>query len=533
MDVYSDDQRLVATRELGLGDILIAVRGGHGFRVLEDTVLLEIKQGPYPGGGREGALLIPVNEPLLTEADYASVMGALRSGWISGAGPHIEAFEARWAAYCGRKHGIALANGTVALQVAVALLDLQPGDEVIMPTFTIISCALPVVLAGADPGAGRLRPADLDDGRRPGRSAHHARTRAIMPVHIYGHPVDMDPLLDLAAALRPARSSRTPPKPTAREYRGRRAGSFGTSSCFSFYANKLLTTGEGGMLLVDDDELAERARRLRNLGFQPGRRFLHAELGFNFRLTNLQAALGRDPGRAHGRDRRAQAPHGPGVYRATVRDGRPRAAGAAAVGQERVLDVRPGACARTLASTPPNSAADWPSAASRRGRFSSGMHEQPVLRERGLFAGESYPVAERIARQGLYLPSGLGLEEAQIDQVCQAVREALAMTAGACFGRDYAAAYDDLYQDKDYLAECDLIERVFKTYGQGPVRRVLDLGLRHGRPRGGAGRSAATRWSASIARPTCSSARARAAARRASSWARSAASIWAKRSTRR
>src|SRR5215813_7988476 len=126
-------------------------------------------------------------------------MEALRSGWISGAGPHIEAFETRWAAYCGRRHGIAVANGTVALQVAIDLLDLQPGDEVIMPTFTIISCAMPVVLAGAvpvlvdcDPRTWTMDPVEVEQRVTP-------RTRAIMPVHIYGHPVDMDPLLDLAA----------------------------------------------------------------------------------------------------------------------------------------------------------------------------------------------------------------------------------------------------------------------------------------------------------------------------------------------
>jgi perosamine synthetase len=368
--------------------------------------------------------LIPVNEPLLTEADFDSVMRALRSGWISGAGPHVEAFETRWATYCGRKHGIALANGSVALQVAIALLNLQPGDEVIMPTFTIISCALPVVLAGAipvlvdsDPGTWTM---DVDQVE----ARITARTRAIMPVHIYGHPVDMDPLLDLAqrhglSVVEDAAEAH------GAEYRGQRAGRFGQSSCFSFYANKLLTTGEGGMLLVDDDQLAERARSLRNLGFQPGRRFLHHELGFNFRLTNLQAALGvtqiermdeivnrkRRMGQAYtqrlsempGLELQVQQPWARSVYwmfglvlhedtgmNAEELARRLRAAG---------VETRP---------------------------FFLGMHEQPVLRERGLFAGEAYPVAERIARQGLYLPSGLGLDEAQIEQVCQAVKEALA-----------------------------------------------------------------------------------------------------------
>src|SRR6202047_2006524 len=204
--------------------------------------------------------MIPVNEPRLTEGDYASVMDALRSGWISGAGPQIDAFEARWAAYCSRKHGIALANGTVALQVAVALLDLQAGDEVIMPSFTIISCALPVVLAGAVPVLVDSDPHTWTMDVDQVEARMTPRTRAIMPVHIYGHPVDMDPLLHLAERYHLSVFEDAAEAHGA-DYRGRRIGSFGTSSCFSFYANKLLTTGEGGMLMVDDDQLAERARR--------------------------------------------------------------------------------------------------------------------------------------------------------------------------------------------------------------------------------------------------------------------------------
>src|SRR5207253_4701821 len=250
------------------------------------------------------------------------------------------------------------------------------------------------------------------------------RTRAIMPVHIYGHPVDMDSLLDLAnehslAIVEDAAEAH------GAEYRGRRAGSFGTLSCFSFYANKLLTTGEGGMLLCDDDALAERARRLRNLGFQPGRRFLHAELGFNFRLTNMQAALGlaqvdrmdeivarkRRMGQAYserlsevaGLELQVQQPWARSVYWMF----------GLVLGEETGLDAEQFAQrlkARGVETRP----------------FFLGMHEQPVFRDRGLFEGESYPVAERLARQGLYLPSGLALEVGQIDRVCTAVREALA-----------------------------------------------------------------------------------------------------------
>jgi perosamine synthetase len=351
-------------------------------------------------------------------------MDAMRSGWISGAGASIDAFEARWATFCGRKQGIALANGTVALQVAVALLDLQPGDEVIMPTFTIISCALPVVLAGAVPVLVDCDPRTWTMDVNQVEARITPRTRALMPVHIYGHPVDMDPLLELAARY-DLQVVEDAAEAHGAEYRGRRIGSFGTSSCFSFYANKLLTTGEGGMLMVDDDHLAERARRMRNLGFQPGRRFLHAELGFNFRLTNIQAALGlaqvdrmdeivarkRRMGQAYterlsevaGLELQVQQPWARSVYWMF----------GIVLSEQTGLDAEQFAArlkTRGVETRP----------------FFLGMHEQPVLREQGLFAGESYPVAERIARQGLYLPSGLGLVDAQIDQVCQAVREALA-----------------------------------------------------------------------------------------------------------
>jgi perosamine synthetase len=368
--------------------------------------------------------MIPVNEPLLTEEDVASVMDALRSGWISGAGPHIEAFESRWAAYCGRKHGIAVANGTVALQLAVSLLDLQPGDEVIMPTFTIISCALPVVLAGAVPVLVDSEPETWTMDVRQVEARITPRTRALMVVHIYGHPVDMDPLIELAnryglAIVEDAAEAH------GAEYRGRRAGGFGTSSCFSFYANKLVTTGEGGMLLVDDDALAARARRLRNLGFQPSRRFLHAEIGFNFRLTNLQAALGlaqidrmddivarkRRMGQAYserlsevaGLELQVQQSWARGVYWMY----------GLVLREETGIDAEE--FARRLESRGVETRP-----------FFLGMHEQPVLRERGLFMDERYPVAERIARRGLYLPSSLGIEEAHIDRICQAVRESLA-----------------------------------------------------------------------------------------------------------
>jgi perosamine synthetase len=244
--------------------------------------------------------MIPVNEPLLDNRELEYVSECVRTGWISSAGKFIEEFETKWAAYCGRRYGIAVSNGTVALQVAAACLGLQPGDEVIMPTFTIISCALAVVYNGAVPVLVDCDPRTWCMDVEQVEAKISERTRAIMPVHIYGHPVDMDPILNLAeqhglAIIEDAAevhgaeylAGRDTTKPT-----WRRCGSFGTLSCFSFYANKLITTGEGGMVLTDDLTLAERARSLRNLCFRGNRRFHHTELGFNFRLTNLQAAIG-------------------------------------------------------------------------------------------------------------------------------------------------------------------------------------------------------------------------------------------------
>jgi perosamine synthetase len=312
----------------------------------------------------------------------------------------------------------------VALQVAISLLDLQPGDEVILPTFTIVSCIWPIVQAGAVPVLVDSDPRTWTMDVAQVEAKVSARTRAIMPVHIYGHPVQMQPLLEVAdrhglAIIEDAAEAH------GAEYRGRRCGSFGMISCFSFYANKLVTTGEGGMLVLDDDELAARARRLRNLGFlEHGRRFLHQELGFNFRLSNLQAALAVSQiERMHeivARKRRMGA-----AYRQRLADleaielqvEEPWARAVywmfgLVLREARGLDAE--TFARCLAER-----------GVQTRPFFLGMHEQPVLRARGLFVGESYPVAERIARQGLYLPSGLALQDDQLEQVALAVREVL------------------------------------------------------------------------------------------------------------
>lgn len=376
--------------------------------------------------------MIPVNVPLLGDQELENVIECIETAWISSAGRFVEEFEDKWATYCGMEHGIAVSNGTTALQIAFECLDLKPGDEVIMPTFTIISCALAVIEAGGVPVLVDSDPETWCMNVSQVEERITDRTRCIMPVHIYGHPVDMDPLLTLAEKYDLVIVEDAAEVHGAEYFSGRdgenpgwrRCGGLGHISTFSFYANKLITTGEGGMVLTSDDCYADKLRSLRNLCFRPERRFYHTELGYNYRLTNLQAALG--VAQIDRIDRIIAKKRWIGeTYTEHLSD-----VSALQLPVEKrwakqvywmygvVLDESTGIDAEILANR-----------LEERGvqtrPFFLGMHEQPVFLERGLFLGESYPVAERIACQGLYLPSGLALTEEQLEEVCRAVREVL------------------------------------------------------------------------------------------------------------
>jgi len=367
--------------------------------------------------------VIPVSQPLLDEREAAYLQEAIANGWIASEGRFIEAFERAWSEYCGVPHGVAVCNGTVALELAMQALSLPPGSEVILPSFTIISCVAAVLRAGCRPVLVDCEPDTwcLDIGELERKLTPN--TRAVMPVHMYGHMADMRPLMELAtrhelAVIEDAAEAH------GAEYGGRRAGSIGAMGCFSFYANKIVTTGEGGMIVTADAELAERLRDLRNLAFRRDRRFLHTELGHNFRMTNLQAAIGL-----------AQ------VERIDDHIARKRKMGARYT--ERLAGIRglrlPVQRANVknvywmygvvLEDDIDMDAQGFAECLRREGvdtrPFFLGMHEQPVLHEMGLFVGESYPVTERLARRGLYLPSGLNLGEPEIDTVCAAVRKCL------------------------------------------------------------------------------------------------------------
>ena len=234
---------------------------------------------------------LPISKPFIGAREKELVLDALDSGWVSSIGKYIDEFEANFARYCGTEYALAVSNGTTGLHLALAALGLQPGDEVIVPDLTFVATANAVAYTGATPVLADIDPDTLCIDPASVKSRISERTRAIIPVHLYGHPADMDALLEIGRAhgvdiIEDAAEAH------GAEYRGRRVGGLGKCGVFSFYGNKIITTGEGGMLTTNDRAFYLHAKRLRDHAMSPQRRYFHEERGFNYRITNLQAALG-------------------------------------------------------------------------------------------------------------------------------------------------------------------------------------------------------------------------------------------------
>lgn len=367
---------------------------------------------------------IPVNTPLLDGNEKKYLNECIDTGWISSEGPFVKRFETGIAAYVGRRHGVAVCNGSVALDLAVEALGLQKGDEVIMPAFTIISCAAALVRKGVKPVLVDADPATWNMDVTQIENKITSNTKAIMVVHLYGLPVDMDVVNDIAerhhlAVIEDGAEAH------GLEYKGKKCGGFGTISTLSFYPNKHITTGEGGMVLTDDDALKERCELFRNLCHSKQRRFYHEELGYNFRMSNIQAAVGV-----------AQ------LERIEEHLKRKRALGAAY--QERLngLQGLQLPLSRTeyaenlywvfgmvLEKDVPLDAIGAMKLLADRGvgcrPFFYPMHLQPVFRKLGLFVDEQYPVAENLGERGFYVPSGLGVTGEQVEYIAEQVRQIL------------------------------------------------------------------------------------------------------------
>lgn len=367
---------------------------------------------------------VPVNSVSLHGNEQRYLEECIRTGWISSEGPFVARFEAAIAELSQRRFAIAVSSGTAALDIAISALGIAAGDEVIMPAFTIISPAMQVVRVGAvpvlidsDPLTFNLDVAAIEAKITP-------RTKAIVAVHLYGLPVDMDPLLALAAKYK-LKVIEDAAEMHGQTYKGRPCGSFGDISIFSFYANKHISCGEGGMVMTNDPVLAASCRKLRNLCFDPELpRFVHRALGWNYRLTNLQAAVGL--AQAEQLTATLEKKRAMGVYY------RERLAFLEDAGYQLPLAANDHAesCYWVFTLVAPNEREKERLVSilheKRIGTrpFFWCLHEQPVFQEMGLFAGETYPVAERLGRCGFYVPSGVGLTRDEQNRVIACLRDA-------------------------------------------------------------------------------------------------------------
>jgi len=363
---------------------------------------------------------IPVNEPLLNGNEKKYLCECIDTGWISSEGPFVKEFENKMSATVNRKYGIAVSNGTAALEVAVQALGIQEGDEVIMPTFTIISCAIAVTKLGAIPV---LVDSDLHTWNMNVEEIEAKitdRTKAIMIVHLYGLPAEVDNILALASKYG-LKVIEDAAEMHGQTYKGQYCGSFGDISTFSFYPNKHVTTGEGGMIVTDDETLAERCRMLRNLCFRKDVRYVHDEISDNYRFTNLQAAIGLaqlerleefiERKREMGRYYTERLCNVEGIMLPIEKmDYADNIYWVYGLVLDEEIQVDNKTVQRLLAEEGIGTRT-----------FFWCMHEQPVYRNAGLFVGETYPNAEYLARKGFYIPSGLALTREQMDKVVQKV----------------------------------------------------------------------------------------------------------------
>lgn len=359
--------------------------------------------------------MIPVSDPIIAKNAKKYLLTCLTSGWVSSRGPFIERFERVFARFIGTKYAVATSSGTSALHLSLAALRIGPGDEVIVPTLTMIATALPIMYQGATPVLVDSEPGTGNIDVQKIKAKITRRTRAIIPVHLHGHPANMTAIMDLAkkhhlAVVEDAAEAH------GAEFKGRKVGSFGDAGVFSFYGNKIITTGEGGMVTTNNKALADRMRSLRNLARTPGKHFLHQEVAFAYRLSNLQAALGLaqteeadrfvDRKRAIAKKYNELLSGVSGIILPVERHGYKSVYWQYGI-------VFSGELMRNTVEK----------LLAKRGietrEFFVPLHRQPAFTKRGLFSKERYPVSEMLSARGLCLPSGLTLTDNEITYVCK------------------------------------------------------------------------------------------------------------------
>jgi len=366
--------------------------------------------------------MIPVCEPTLAGNELKYVSQCINSNWISSKGEFVEKFEKKFSSFCNVKYGVSCCNGTAALHLALEALGIKKGDEVIIPSFTMIASCNAVIYTGAKPVLVDSEPETWNIDVKKIEEKITEKTKAIIPVHIYGHPVDMAPLKEIAEkhnlfVVEDAAEAH------GAEYKGKKTGSLGDIAAFSFYANKIITTGEGGMIVSNNEELAEKARLLKDHAFQKPR-FLHRNIGFNYRMTNIQAAIGcaqMEKAKDFVEKRIANAK----LYNSFLRDVEgivlpPKKDWAKNVYWMYGVLIKKefGLTAENLREALFKEGVD-----SRA--FFVPMHLQPVFKqkdERFPDTNGKYPVSEMLSKEGFYLPSSSSLSKDKIREITEKIK---------------------------------------------------------------------------------------------------------------
>lgn len=374
---------------------------------------------------------LPVNEPLLNGNEKKYLIECIDSGWISSEGPFVEKFEKGFSGFIGARYGVAVSSGTAAIETALYALGVSPGDEIILPSFTIISCAIACIRLGAKPVLVDIIPETWTMDVTRIESKITENTKVIMPVHMYGHPVEMDEIFrlkekyDIKILEDAAQAHGAEYFSRYKENKWLKCGAMGDIAATSFYANKILTTGEGGMVLTSNEEFMHKAKSYRNLCFRPEKRFFHTDIGYNFRITNLQAAVGlaqleqiyeflkikRKIGtyyrsridKIQGIRFQIEKPWARSVYWMYSIELLPKAGINAEILQFRLKGKKIGTRS-----------------------FFMGLHAQPALHKLGFqFDLKEFPNTDHAYTYGCYLPSGLTLTNEKVDIICDALLEVL------------------------------------------------------------------------------------------------------------
>jgi len=364
---------------------------------------------------------IPVCEPMLLGNELKYVEDAVKSTWISSKGAYLREFERKFADFIGTSYATSVTNGTAALHLALKASGIKEGDEVILPTFTMISTAFAICYCAALPVFVDCERDTWNIDVKKIEEKITPRTKAIMVVHIYGHPCDMDPIIEIAGKhnlliIEDAAEAH------GAEYKGKKCGTLGDVACFSFYANKIISTGEGGMVLTDDPVIYEKLQYFKNLAFplKGPRMYKHDDIGFNYRMSNLHAAIGlaqlenidtfinarRKNTQLYNRRlsntggittpiEKEWARNVYWMYSILVEDdfAMPRDELIQTL-SEKQIDSRP---------------------------FFIPMHKQKSLQNYGCDCSGNYPVADEISKKGLYLPSSSSLTGREIEYICNTI----------------------------------------------------------------------------------------------------------------